>query len=190
MNLPEKPPTHGNTQTSFFRQTDSATKWRYAKSFWRLALPIVLVGTVLCAPIESPVLAKNGPQGGAKESAIDPDAMTALDKMGAYLRTVKAFQVKADVSDDDVMDDGQIIQFSKKVDIVAARPDRMRIEVDGDEGHRFFFFDGKNFTIYAQIAAPDKTRLDIKGEHYFRDRPEGRDEVASAIAGWIAPRRG
>jgi pimeloyl-ACP methyl ester carboxylesterase len=45
-------------------------------------------------------------------------------------------------------------------------------------------------TIYAQIAAPDKTRLDIKGEHYFRDRPDGRDEVASAIADWIAPRRG
>jgi pimeloyl-ACP methyl ester carboxylesterase len=45
-------------------------------------------------------------------------------------------------------------------------------------------------TIYAQLAAPDKTRLDIKGEHYFRDRPDGRDEVASAIADWIAPRRG
>jgi pimeloyl-ACP methyl ester carboxylesterase len=45
-------------------------------------------------------------------------------------------------------------------------------------------------TIYAQIAAADKTRLDIKGEHYFRDRPGGRDEVASAIADWIAPRRG
>ena len=44
-------------------------------------------------------------------------------------------------------------------------------------------------TIYAQIAAADKTRLDIKGEHYFRDRPDGRDEVASAIADWIAPRR-
>jgi len=45
-------------------------------------------------------------------------------------------------------------------------------------------------TIYAQIAAQDKTRLDIKGEHYFRDRPGGRDEVASAIADWIAPRHG
>ena len=45
-------------------------------------------------------------------------------------------------------------------------------------------------TIYSQIAAADKSRLNIKGEHYFRDRPEGRDEVASAIAGWIAPRRG
>lgn len=44
--------------------------------------------------------------------------------------------------------------------------------------------------IYAQIAAADKTRLDLKGDHYFRDPPGARDEVASAIADWLAPRRG
>jgi hypothetical protein len=86
------------------------------------------------------------------DTAIDPDAMAALNKMGAYLRTLKAFQVRADVSTDKVLDDGQAIEFSSKVDIVIARPNRMRVEVTDDDGHRFFFFDGKNFTIYGQVA--------------------------------------
>lgn len=84
--------------------------------------------------------------------AIDPDAMDALNKMGAYLRTIKTFEVRADVATDDVLDDGQAIQFSSKVEVVAARPDRLRIEVTDDTGHRLFFFNGKNFTIFAQVA--------------------------------------
>jgi hypothetical protein len=72
--------------------------------------------------------------------------------MGAYLRTLNSFQVRADTTTDDILDDGQTIQFSSKVDLVAARPNRMRIEVIDDDGHRFFFFDGKNFTIYGQVV--------------------------------------
>ena len=60
------------------------------------------------------------------------------------------------------------------------------IQATGDSG----VFPSDADTIYRQIAAQDKTRVDIKGEHYFRDRPGGRDEVASVIADWIAPRRG
>lgn len=78
--------------------------------------------------------------------------MDALNKMGVYLRTVKSFQVAADVTTDRVLDDGQTIQFSSKVDIIAARPNRFRAEVTDDDGHRFFFFDGKNFTVFAQTV--------------------------------------
>jgi hypothetical protein len=147
MNLPEKPP-HPEVQTRSLHQTKSTTKWGSAKGILRLLLPVVIAGAILCPPIKSPVLANNGYQ----EPAIDPDAMDALNKMGAYLRTVKAFQVKAEVTTDHVLDDGQTIQVSTKVDIVTERPSRFRIEVSGDDGHRFFFFDGKNFTIFAQIA--------------------------------------
>jgi hypothetical protein len=72
--------------------------------------------------------------------------------MGDYLRTLNAFQIIANVSTDRVLDDGQTIQFNAKVDIVTARPNRLRVEVTDDDGHRFFFFDGKNFTIFGQIA--------------------------------------
>ena len=115
----------------------------------RLALPIVIAAAFLGTATKSPVLAKSGYQA---TSPIDPDAMAALDKMGAYLRTLKSFQVTADTTTDKVLDDGQTIQFSSKVDLVAARPNRMRVEVNDDLGHRFFFYDGTNFTIFGQVV--------------------------------------
>jgi hypothetical protein len=153
MNLPEKPPIHLDLQTHSIYENDLMTKWKSAKGILHLALAVVIAGAALCTPIASPVLAKGGHQANAQESsAIDPDAMDALNKMGAYLRTLKSFQVTADVATDNVLDDGQTIQFTSKVDLVAARPNRMRIEVTDDAGHRFFYFDGKNFTIYGQVV--------------------------------------
>jgi hypothetical protein len=149
MNLPDIPPTRLYLQIPAVHQIQSITKWGPARSILRLAFLAFIAGAVL---IGSTVLAKNGHQADSKAPAIDPDAMAALNKMGAYLRTVRSFQVTADVTTDDVLDDGQTIQESKKVNIVAERPSHLRIEVTGDDGHRFFFFDGKNFTIYAQIA--------------------------------------
>jgi hypothetical protein len=90
--------------------------------------------------------------------------MDALNKMGLYLRSLKAFEVRADVSTDDVFDDGETIQFNSKVDLIAATPNRLRAEVTDDNGHRFLFYDGKSFTIYGQsvnyyatVTAPGTT---------------------------------
>jgi hypothetical protein len=152
MNLPEKRPTRRDLQTPSIHQNKSREKWRSGRSILRLALPVVIAGVVICTPIASPVIARSGTQADVKNTAIDPDAMEALNKMGAYLRTLKSFQVTAEVATDNVLDDGQTIQFNSKVDLVAARPNRMRIEVTDDAGHRFFFFDGKNFTIFGQIV--------------------------------------
>jgi hypothetical protein len=152
MNLPQKHPANQNLQIPLVHQAASA-KWKRAADILHLALPFVIAGAVLCTPIEAPVLARSGAQTQATGlPAIDPGAMEALDKMGAYLRTLKSFQVRADITTDDVLDDGQTIQFSSKVDLVAERPNRMRTEVIDDDGHRFFFFDGKNFTIFGQVV--------------------------------------
>lgn len=119
----------------------------------RFALPLLIAGAVVCVSAVPPVVAATEPPADSKGTpALDPAAMAALNKMGAYLRTLKSFQVTAAVTTDEVLDDGQAIQFSSQVDLVAVRPDRLRIEVTGDDGHRFFFFDGKNFTIFGQIA--------------------------------------
>ena len=134
------------------RQNELTAKWWSPKGVLRFALPILITGAVLYVPIGSTALRNNGQQTESKTPALDPGAMEALNKMGAYLRTLKSFQVRADVSTDDVLEDGQTIQSNSKVDIVAARPNRLRIEVDADDGHRFFFFDGKNFTIFGQLV--------------------------------------
>lgn len=145
MNLPEKPPTQFDLRTPPIHPSSSTAKRMSSRSVLRFAAAVAIAGAILCIPAASPVLAKTAHQADSKaDSAIDPDAMAALDKMGAYLRTLKSFQVRADVATDRVLDDGQTIQFSSKVDIVIARPNRMRVEVTDDDGHRFFFFDGKN----------------------------------------------
>ena len=60
---------------------------------------------------------------------LDSSALNALERMGAYLRTLKAFQLKADVVTEDVRTDGQKVQTIRNVDLVAKRPS-LRSEVD------------------------------------------------------------
>jgi len=85
-------------------------------------------------------------------SAVDPDAVDAVRKMGVYLRSLKSFQVIADVSHDDVLEDGLIVQNNKKVELLAAMPNRLRVEVTSDERHRLYLYDGKNFTVWARLV--------------------------------------
>lgn len=86
-----------------------------------------------------------------KKADIDPGAMAALDKMGTYLRTLKAFQVKAVETTDDVLDNGQTVQSDRVVDVLAVRPNRLFAEIKSDDIHPFFLYDGKNFTLFAQL---------------------------------------
>jgi hypothetical protein len=85
--------------------------------------------------------------------------------MGAYLRSLKAFQVTADVTHDDVLEDGLIVQSNSKIDMIAAKPNRMRVEVTADDKHRLYLYDGKDFTVwgrilnyYATVPAPPTIR--------------------------------
>src|SRR4029079_12697398 len=70
-------------------------------------------------------------------------------KMGAYLRTLKAFQVRSDTSRDEVLDNGQSVAYDGIVDMLVQRPDRLRAEVTSDRQQRFYFYDGKSFTLWA-----------------------------------------
>ena len=51
---------------------------------------------------------------------------------------------------DEVLDDGQLVQRDSKVNLLARVPDRLSVEINSPTKHRFFFYDGKNFTIFAQ----------------------------------------
>src|SRR2546423_4186616 len=65
-------------------------------------------------------------------AAVDRGAIQALDRMAAYLRTLNAFQIASDTTRDEVLDDGQRIQFGGHVEILVQRPDRLRAEVTSD----------------------------------------------------------
>jgi len=131
---------------------------------FRLHLSVRCVAVLLLAAAFPVCAIASPPKHRAKQAAappVDPHAMEALNAMGAYLRTLQSFQVRATISTDDVLDDGQIVESSSTVDALVARPNRLRMKVDGDETNRLYLYDGKSFTIwgelnnyYATVAAP------------------------------------
>jgi hypothetical protein len=141
-----------------------------AKQLTLAAIFVLIAGAILWASFGSNILAKIGQSPQAKpeaqaDSNIDPAAIDAVKKMGVYLRSLKAFQVIADVTHDDVLEDGLIVQSNSKVDMLASKPNRMRVEVTADDKHRLFLYDGKNFTVwgrilnyYATVPAPPTIR--------------------------------
>ena len=86
----------------------------------------------------------------AAAPVIEPEALAALDRMGAYLRTLSAFDLTSETTLDDVTDDGMKLQFGGTVMMQVQRPDRFRIEVDSDRKQRQFIYDGKTLTLYGQ----------------------------------------
>jgi hypothetical protein len=97
----------------------------------------------------------------AAKPAVDPDAITALHKMGAFLRDQQKFSVRSSVTTDDLLASGQKVQFEGTVELMVRRPDRLRMNVRGDRRDEKIFYDGKTFTIFgerlgyfASFAAP------------------------------------
>ncbi len=86
----------------------------------------------------------------AAAPAIDPEAVAALDRMGAYLRTVKTFRVTARTTRDRVLVDGLLVQRDGKADILAQFPSHLRIDTINGDKQRLYLYDGKNFTLYGQ----------------------------------------
>jgi hypothetical protein len=80
----------------------------------------------------------------------DPQAIAALDRMGAYLRTLKRFGVHAETTTDEVLLNGQKIQFAKTIDLKVQRPNQLRADVESDRQVRQLFYDGKTLTVYGE----------------------------------------
>ncbi len=80
----------------------------------------------------------------------DPQAIAALERMGAYLRTLTRFGVRGETATDEVLLNGQKIQFEKTIDLKVQRPNKFRIDVRSDRQERQLFYDGKTLTVYGE----------------------------------------
>jgi len=160
MNSSAIPPTQLDLGPSVNPPGSSTT----ANSILQFTASVVVAALVLCVSVGR-VLAKTGHQDTSQgKSDIDPDAMEALNKMGAYLRSLKAFQVDSEVTNEDVLEDGQIITAIKNNTLLSVSPNLLRAELKSDDNDVFLFYDGKNFTVYgklvnyfATVPAPDTT---------------------------------
>jgi hypothetical protein len=85
----------------------------------------------------------------APDETVDPDAVQALKEMSAYLGTLASFEVRADTTRDLVAMDGQKVQLGGVSDYKVRRPNAFVVDVTTDYQQRRFYYDGKQFTIYA-----------------------------------------
>jgi hypothetical protein len=85
----------------------------------------------------------------SRNKAVDPEVMKSFERMGAFLRSLRSLHITSQTTTDEVSDSGQKIKISSVVDIFARRPDRLRVDINGDRMHRELYFDGKTFTQYS-----------------------------------------
>jgi hypothetical protein len=96
---------------------------------------------------------------------IDPEAISAIEKMSAFLRQQQSFDVRTSTYNDYELANGMTVRLWRQGDLRVRRPDHLRANVESDQRERQYFYDGKTFTIYAprlgyyaQVAAPPTIR--------------------------------
>lgn len=92
---------------------------------------------------------------------VSPEARAVLERMTAYLQKLERFSVTADETRDELMPYGYKLQDQQHATLLVQRPNRMRVDVDGDIKTRSYVYDGKTLVIhapdsqvYAQVPAP------------------------------------
>jgi hypothetical protein len=139
------------------------------------AIGLLMLATGLCAPLPAQHADRI-----IKSDLIAPEAKQALNKMGAYLRSLKDFEVRAEVTTEDVLTDGEKLQYAQTATILARLPDKLRGEIDGEQKSRLFFYDGKSFTLfarrlgyYATVPAPPTVGqlIDMVSDKYEIEMP-------------------
>ena len=83
-----------------------------------------------------------------KAVAPEPDPRQILQKMCDFLKSQQQFTYKAEVADDQVYQGGKKLQYGIDMETFVRRPDRLRVNAEGDLVDKQFFFDGKTITLY------------------------------------------
>jgi hypothetical protein len=118
-----------------------------------LGLAAAAAGLALAAssPLQAEQAAKAPPAAAPASTppAVRPEALDALKKMSAYLATLNEIQVTSKTSNDVVTTKGERITLDGVANYRVRRPNGFVISVTSDSKKRSFYYDGKNFTVYA-----------------------------------------
>ena len=111
----------------------------------------------------------------AQAPAPTPDPKQVLQQMCDFLKNQPQFSFKAEVTDDRVYAGGRKLQYGLDVEAFFRRPDKLRINGDGDVESKQLIFDGKTLTLYdkdknhygtLEIAGDIDAALDKAGKEY------------------------
>jgi hypothetical protein len=126
-------------------------------------------------PPATPAAAAPAPTDDLVAPVVEPEARQALERMSAYLGTLKTFEIRTQTSLDIVTETGQRVQIDGTAHYKVRSPDGFVIEVVTDLKKRTFFYDGKSFTVfspehefYSTVSAPPTTlkMLDLLWDQY------------------------
>ena len=78
---------------------------------------------------------------------VEPEALAALERMGATLRSLQSFTVKSDATIEEVYTDGQKLMVPARTTYTINLPSQMKVEFDTDKGQRVLRYDGKVMTL-------------------------------------------
>lgn len=81
-------------------------------------------------------------------NAVDPASIQALKRMGSHLQTLQRFQVKTELSSEQVLEDGQKLQQSSSAEIQVQRPNKLRALMWSARAERELIYEGKRATLY------------------------------------------
>ena len=97
----------------------------------------------------------------ADSSAVAPRADELLKQMGDYLKSAKRFTFTSEAYFEQVLDNGQKLQYNAITNVALQRPDRLRVDSRGDSAFESYYYDGKHIThfnlrenTYASVKAP------------------------------------
>lgn len=123
----------------------------------------------------APPAEKAPPGSPAKAAAPIPDPKQVLGQMCDFLKNQPQFSFKAEVTDDRVYAGGRKLQYGLDVEAFFRRPDKLRINGEGDVENKQLIFDGKTLTLYdkdqnhygtIEVAGDIDTALEKAGKEY------------------------
>lgn len=93
--------------------------------------------------------ASAGAQAPQEAPDVEPRAIAALEKMGEALRALGSFHVDSQSSLELVLDSGQKIELDTEIGYRVRQPDKLFAELKGGRKDRKFYYDGRDFTVWA-----------------------------------------
>jgi hypothetical protein len=93
---------------------------------------------------------------------VEPEAMAALNRMGATLRSLQRFTVQSDATIEQVYPDGEKIHVPALTKYTISLPSQMKVDFMTDSGQRALRYDGKVMTL-ADTKSRKYVRFPVSG---------------------------
>ena len=90
---------------------------------------------------------ENEPVDEAEIVSLDPKAIDILKQMGDFLKRHDGFEFVAEITNEEVLDSGQKLQFDRLVEASVRRPNKIMAEIEDVDGVKQFWYNGDTISL-------------------------------------------